>query len=166
MEAGITLTFVTFRPDHLARMRAQSAQMAEVTHPEALAQPFGRAWTALDGDEPIACAGVVEVWEGRAYAWALLSEHAPPHLLTLTRVIRSRLAALPYRRVEMAVDAGFDAGCRWARMLGFRLETPEPMRAYLPNGREAWLYARTQDDGIRTDHDGRSRGDTGPRGDL
>lgn len=116
--------------------------MAEIKHPEALAMPYGLSWTALDGDEPICCAGVVEVWEGRAYAWALLSEYAGPHLLTLTRVIRSRLASLRYRRVEMAVDAGFDAGCRWAKMLGFRLETPAPMRGYLPNGRSAWLYAR------------------------
>lgn len=160
------LVIVDFRPVHLARMRAQSAQMAEIKHPEALAMPYGHSWTALDGEEPIACAGLVEVWEGRAYAWALLSEYAGPHLFTLTRVIRSRLASLRYRRVEMAVDAGFAAGCRWAQMLGFRRETPEPMRGYLPNGHAAWLYARTQDDGIRSDHDGSSRGSASPRSDL
>jgi hypothetical protein len=43
----------------------------------------------------------------------------------------------------MAVDAGFGAGCRWAELLGFSLETPEPMKKYLPNGRDAYLYART-----------------------
>ena len=135
-----------FRPVHLARMRAQHAQRIELEHAEALTMPYGQSWTALDGEEPIACAGVVEVWEGRAYAWALLSEYAGPHMLTLTRVIRSRLASLPYRRVEMAVDAGFNAGCRWALMLGFRLETPEPMRAYLPNSRPAYLFARVAHD--------------------
>ena len=139
------LTVTDFQPGHLARMRAQSAQMAEV-NAESLSSPYGLAWSAFDGEEVISCAGVVEVWRGRAYAWALLSENAGPHLLTLTRVIRSRLASLPYRRVEMAVDAGFDAGCRWARMLGVRLETPEPMRAYLPNARPAYLFARVADD--------------------
>jgi hypothetical protein len=29
-------------------------------------------------------------------------------------------------------------------MLGFRLETPEPMRAYRPDGRACFLYARVK----------------------
>lgn len=144
-------------------MRAQLAQRDEFEHPEAMTMAFGHAWTALDGEEPIACAGVVEVWQGRAYAWALLSEHAGRHMLALTREIRSRLSRLPFRRVEMAVDAGFDAGARWALMLGFRLETPEPMRGYLPHGRSAFLFARVTEDGIRSDHDGRVCGDPGHR---
>ena len=127
-------------------MRAQSAQIPEVEHPDALTAAFGHAWTAMDGEEPMACAGVVEAWSGRAYAWALLSAHAGPHMLALTRVIRSRLSTLRYRRVEMAVDAGFEAGCRWARLLGFHLETPAPMRAYLPNSRPAYLFARVAHD--------------------
>ena len=90
----------------------------------------------------MACAGLVEVWEGRAYAWAILSDNAGPYMLPLTREIRSKLAAAPFRRIEMAVDADFDAGARWAEMLGFRCETPAPMAAYLPNGRAAYLYAR------------------------
>lgn len=156
---------VEFRPVHLARMRAQIAQRDELEHPEAMTGAFGYAWTALDDGEPMACAGVVEVWQGRAYAWALLSEHAGRHMLALTREIRFRLARLPFRRVEMAVDAGFDAGARWARMLGFRLETPEPMRGYLPHGHDAFLFARVTD-GIRSDDDGRVGCGSGHRVDL
>lgn len=126
---------------HLLRIQPQRAQLSEV-HAESLAAPAGMAWAALVDDEPIAAAGLVEVWPGRAYAWALLADAAGRHLLAITREIRSRLAAAGFRRVELAVDAGFAAGRRWAPLLGFHLETPEPMRAYLPNGRDAYLYAR------------------------
>lgn len=138
------MNIVRFEPAHVLEITAQPAQISEVTA-DALAVPYGQAWTALLDGRPICSAGVVEVWAGRAYAWALLASDAGPHLLALTREIRCHLARLPFRRVEMAVDAGFDAGARWARLLGFTLETPAPMRGYLPGGRDAWLYARISD---------------------
>jgi hypothetical protein len=49
---------------------------------------------------------------------------------------------LGFRRLEMAVDAEFTAGLRWARMLGFTCETPEPMKAYTPAGRACYQFAR------------------------
>lgn len=134
---------VPFDVSHIAAMTVQSAQrLTEFDHPEALVSPFGKAWTGLVNGEPKACAGLVEIWQGRAYAWALLAEDAGPHMRRITKTIRSHLDAAPYRRIEMAVDADFAAGQRWAQMLGFECETPVPMRAYLPNGRAAWLYAR------------------------
>jgi len=140
----MTITLVEFRAEHVRQLRAQPAQVREL-NADTLATPYGQAWTAMVADVPMACAGIVEVWTGRSYCWALLSADVGPHLLALTRAIRSRLAALPLRRVEMAVDAGFAPGCRWAEMLGFVRETPRPMRSYLPNGRDAWLYARVSD---------------------
>lgn len=131
-------------PGDLVGFKAQAAQSTDINL-AALESPFGEAWTALVDARPVACAGLVEVWEGRAYAWALLAEDAGPHMLAVTREIRSRIALAPFRRIEMAVAAGFTAGCRWAGMLGFICETPQPMRAYLPDGRDAWLYARVRD---------------------
>jgi hypothetical protein len=133
---------VAFTSSHLRHITPQAAQVSEVNSATTAAE-YGQAWTALIGGVPIACAGLVEIWQGRAYAWALLAEGAGRYLLPVTREIRSRLDASGFARVEMAVDAGFIAGCRWAELLGFKLETPEPMRKYLPNGRDAYLYART-----------------------
>ena len=42
----------------------------------------------------------------------------------------------------MAVDAAFPQAIRWACMLGFTCETPEPMRRYTPDGRDAYLFSR------------------------
>ena len=120
-------------------MTPQPGQAVEVDNYTKAAE-FGHAWTLMVDGVPVACAGLVSMWEGRAYAWALLAKDAP--MLTLTREIRSHLARAGFARVEMAVDAGFVAAQRWAEMLGFTLETPEPMRKFLPNGRSAYLYAR------------------------
>lgn len=136
------MNIVPLERDHLKAISVQPAQAAEYAHADALASPLGIGWAALVDGEPVACAGLVEVWEGRAYAWAILSDNAGPYMRALTREIRSRLDAAPFRRIEMAVDAEFEAGARWAEMLGFRCETPAPMAAYLPNGRAAYLYAR------------------------
>lgn len=157
------MNIIAFSAEHIGQLNVQAQQLHEV-NAEALSTPYGHAWTAIAG-VPIACAGVVELWAGRAYAWAILSQDAGPHLLRLTREIRSRLVELRFRRIEMAVDAGFVAGARWARLLGFVCETPNPMRGYLPGGRDAFLFARVSD-GICTCNDGGIDGGFRSRCDL
>lgn len=63
-------------------------------------------------------------------------------MLNLTRAAVRHMDAMALPRVEMYVEEGFDAGHRWARLLGFELETERPMRNYLPGRRSAYLYAR------------------------
>ena len=133
------MMIVPFDAWHLAAITPQEAQAHEYAA-DSLASPVGFAWTALDGKNPIACAGLVEIWQGRAYAWAMLSRDAGPHMRWLTREIRFRLSRAHFQRVEMAVDASFANGCRWAEMLGFSMEGLG--RKYLPNGHDAFIYAR------------------------
>jgi hypothetical protein len=134
---------VPFTPDHIEAMRVQDAQkLPSREQREAMAAPFGRAWTALVDGHPVACAGMVELWEGRAYAWGLIGEDAGPWMRRITRAIRSALGSAGYRRVEIAVDAQFGAGCRWAHLLGFELEALA--KAYMPNGRDAFIYSRVK----------------------
>lgn len=131
-----------FRPEHLRRIEVQEAQRRDF-----MLQPdptYGEAWTAFDGERGICSAGLLQLWPGRAYAWAVLSLHAGPYLLEITRIARFILAASTYERIEMYVDEDFEQGRRWAGMLGFRCETPEPMRKYLPSGASAYLYARVR----------------------
>lgn len=132
---------VPFEPEHILLMDVQEAQRPEADQAQGLAAPFGYAWTGMADGVPVACAGLVEVWEGRAYAWALLSRHAGRWMSAIVRGLRRGLKATPFRRIEMAVAAGFVAGQRLAVLLGFRLETPAPMRQYLPDGQDAYLYA-------------------------
>lgn len=131
-----------FMPGDLIGFDVQPQQAEDFSSHGGHGVPAGQSWTALYGARPVACGGLVEQWSGRAYAWSLLTREAGPHLLSLTREIRSLLDAAPFARIEMAVDADFKAGHRWAKLLGFECETPEPMQKFFPNGRAANLYAR------------------------
>lgn len=100
----------------------------------------GEAITVTLDGLPMVCAGLLEVWPGRAYAWALLDRDAGRVLLRATKEIRSRLDRSSFARVEMAAAVDFEQSARWARLLGFQCECRA--RKYLPDGRDAWIFVR------------------------
>lgn len=135
------------RPAHVTEIHLQPAQqlVQAVLSPEyaeqLVAQP-GVAWAALLDGQTLACAGMTEVGPQRAIAWALFSEAALRHFGPIHRATRQILAEVPWRRVEMAVDAQHVAAIRWAERLGFAREGL--MRAYTADGRDCFLYARVK----------------------
>lgn len=143
------MNITAFRPVHLARLRLQPAQAAlsaEFLKPgyTDMLRAGGPCFTALADDRVLACAGVAEVWTGRALAWALLAGDAGRHMIALHRAVAGFLAQAPYRRIEATVDAGFDAAHRWIEMLGFQRETPDGMQGFNPDGSAAFLYSRVK----------------------
>lgn len=133
------IELIPLQSHHMRLLRPQDAQAHEVT-PQQLNVPIGQSWTAIADGLPMCCGGLIPIWEGRAYAWALLDRDAGPHLMSLTRAIRSLLDQSGWRRIEMTVDASFAEGERWARLLGFRRECLAAK--FLPDGRDAWVYVR------------------------
>ena len=100
-----------------------------------------RSWTAIDENgAPIACGGLVEIWPGRYSAWAYLNEMSAPHMLAVTRYALECLKEVK-GRLELTVRCDFDEGHRWARMLGFHVETPV-MPFYGPEGEAHTMYIR------------------------
>lgn len=136
----MTVRLVEFQQHHRDALLVQDRQCHELK--DAPSRPIGQAWAALVGDHPICIGGLYEIWRGRAYAWALLGRDAGPHMVSLTRAIRFQLDAAPFARIEMVVEKDFRAAARWAVMLGYELETPTPLRCFLPSGRDAWIYSR------------------------
>lgn len=90
---------------------------------------------------PVACLGVTEYWPGRGEAWAIMPRTNGPFMLTVTRAVKRFLRLCPIRRLEAAVEWDFEAGHRWAKMLGFELEAPR-LKSYFIDGKDAALYAR------------------------
>lgn len=137
---------VPFEAEHALRLTLQYAQAmvdSEQIKP-AYAQALehaGGGWTAIDDGEVIACAGMVEQWQGRALAWAMLSgDIGPMRFMRVSRAVRKALGMAQYRRIEMQVDADHPQAIRWAQMLGFEVESK--MRAFLPDGRDAYMFVR------------------------
>lgn len=107
MEKGNT-EGTAFRPDETTLKLMESAE---------------NSWTLVWGADPVACGGTTEVWAGRHLAWMLISKSAAPHMLAITRHVKACLERVQ-GRVELTVRQDFQAGHRWATMLGFAVETP------------------------------------------
>jgi hypothetical protein len=141
---------IYFRPcyaNHIELIKAQEAQQCEVKYnPVVTADMIDQsvALSAWVNELCVAAGGVMPVWGGRAVAWALFSDRARPAMTAIVRQLRFTLDTYPAKRIEMTVRAEFAAGCRLARVLGFRCETPHGMASFYPDGSTAYLYARTQ----------------------
>lgn len=135
---------IRYEARHLRELTLQPAQTAlrglvSAEHAAAVEGPL--SFTALSGERPVCCAGVVEYWPGRGEAWAFLAADCRKEFRAVTAAVRRFLEVCPVRRVEAAVDVDFEPGHRWARLLGFTMEAPL-MRSYLPDGGDCALYAR------------------------
>lgn len=141
------MKIVRLIPDHILAVQLQPAQsyahaLVGPDNARDLAAAKGVAWSALDGQEVIACAGILEMHPERGMAWALLSDQALRQFKTIHRIVSQVIAASPWRRVEMTVDCRHSAAIAWAERLGFQREGQ--MRAYTPDGRDCFLYARVK----------------------
>ncbi len=100
-----------------------------------------RAFALWIGDTIIASFGYMEIWQGRRLIWAVMGVETSKHMRELTAIAKRMLKQYYYRRSEIYVDATFPQGFRWAKMLGFTLETPEPMKGFFPQGGDAYLFS-------------------------
>lgn len=138
------MRIVPLKQEHLERIDAQGAQeyVSSWITPEIKAELAGSmSFAAVDGDEVLGVGGVLEYWDGRAAAWAILSGNCGRQFVKIHRAVLAFLTLKKYRRLEATADVGFGPGHRWLEMLGFTLETPR-MRGYMPNGADAAMYVR------------------------
>lgn len=137
---------VPFKAEHLGKIALQSAQLSMSDHlmnPDYAKMLEGTyAYSLIEGDEVLCCAGLMQVWEGRSLGWALVSHKAGKHFMEIHRNVAAAIRMCPDRRVEIAVDSEFPEGKRWAKMLG--LEFEGTMRGYGIDGRSHDLYARVK----------------------
>lgn len=135
---------VDFEPDHLLQLRFQKDQQGfgaqTRSNAESVAQGWSQKTAFLTPDQPLACAGISELWPGRAMAWAALDYDAGPVLREITKACRVELDRCPYKRIEMYVRPGVVAAVKWAKMLGFELESR--MQYGAPDGTDLLVYVR------------------------
>lgn len=139
--------FTPFRPLHIRRLHDVQGEQAEdavfaIEMGEAAALAEHKAWTGWIGSDVVGCAGILPVWPGRSAVWALIGTRCGPHMRTITRFVREKLDQCEDRRIEATVLHGFKAGEQWAKLLGFKRETPDGMQSYDPAGRTMSLYSR------------------------
>lgn len=139
---------VPYKAEHLTGLMVQGAQQylrGYINLENAKAVEPYPAFTGIASDgRVLGCAGILPLWNGRAQSWAFLGGGLDHQFVAIHRAVRRFLDTCGVRRIECTVDAGFEEGRRWAGMLGFRLETPEPMAGYREDGGACFLYARVR----------------------
>lgn len=122
-------------------------QDRDIPHEDQMRQLMDRkreedVWTFTWNGRVIAIGGCGFPWGNRMTVWILLDESVRPHLLPLTRFLKTFIDGYHCPRVEMHVCSGFKNGLQWARLLGFENETPTPLRRFFPDGSDAYMFAR------------------------
>lgn len=139
------ITFERCHPAHLALIDPQPGQEADRAYLMTLGPWITIATSvALSGFAGGVClgsAGVLEVEPGKALVWALLSRHAGPHMLAITRKVRRVLATHPTREITATCDERVEARVRWMRALGFE-RTDEVNTLF--DGTAVTVYRRVQ----------------------
>lgn len=141
---------VSLKASHIVALRDVGAltYLSDLVTPESLSsiETLPQAFTMLDDGIPIACAGLIEIWKGRAEAWAFFDPRiGPSRFLAVHRSVLRFFDLAQYRRIEAVVDCGFEPGHRWVKMLGFKMEA-ERMTKYTVVGGDVVLYARIKGD--------------------
>lgn len=145
------ITVVKLTVEHLKEVLSEEANAplrALITDDKLAAIAAKRfAFAALSEEtgRVLCCAGLSEYWPERAEGWAILSGNCKREMIAVHRRIQKFLDRPPVRRIEAAVELGFRAGHRWARLLGFELEA-QRLKAFLPNGKDCALYARVREE--------------------
>lgn len=136
---------VHFKPNHAKVIQ----NLASTSHLRPWASDFHLAalaaqqhsYTVLDGNIPLACGGLIQHWQGRYEAWALMDLVDKKKFILVHRKVKDFFDSHPLPRVEAVVEKGFDAGHRWVKMLGFNLEI-DTMINYGIGGTPFSLYSR------------------------
>lgn len=141
---------IPFKVEHILALRGRLQPM-QTAHNEQCTPEFGaqmerlgNTWTGIVDGEVVACAGVIQLWSGRAHLWAYLSEDAGKHMRAITRAVLRKLDEMPFVRYEAEIAQQFPAAHRWVRMMGFRCETQAPMRKFFPDGSSGFLYSKVR----------------------
>ena len=102
------------------------------------------SFTAMCDDQPVCCAGFVEIWSGRGSVWSVFDRDVTHNIfLSIHRQVCQAIDAYQpkiFRRLELTVKDGFRQAHRWARSLGFEREGH--MRKYDHYGNNYTLYSR------------------------
>lgn len=105
----------------------------------------GPAFTLFDGDQPVACGGVVLAWKGVGEAWLIPHENPRPWGREIIYAARHFLRMICKReklhRLQACCVCNHGIDYRWFRAMGFKDE-PVLLKKYTPTGKDCLLYAR------------------------
>lgn len=138
---------VKFERAHLDQILEQETMaflrphMKEAHIQKMVESPYSYSW--IVNDRAVGCGGVIEFWDDRGEAWAVLESGLKTEFLSIHRAVSRFFEMCPLNRIEATVLHSFKEGHRWMKALGFEVEAPL-LKSYFPNGADATLYAKVR----------------------
>lgn len=142
------IEFVPYEPFHFKLIEVPPAivewheDAKRQGYAEAVKCPGSLAWTGIENERLVGCAGLVKKWEGNYSCWAVFAHQKTKAWPAIVRKVHREMEALKARRIEMTVVQGFDQGCRLAFMLGFEVEGL--LNNYGPDGKNHFMFAKVR----------------------
>ena len=142
------LKVVQFKREHYVNL--QRSQITEdfvpfisEDHIVALEQQEYTRTFLNEHDEVIACCGLIFYWPGRYEGWAMVRRDCKEYMVQLHRTIKDFLDEVDIKRIEATTKADCKVSRRWARLLGFKVESAK-LKAYFPDGADGIMYSRVK----------------------
>lgn len=109
---------------------------------EFLLEHSAKALTIIAGDKVLSVGGAIEIWNGRAEIYHLLSKDCGKWMTGIHRESVRFLneVNMIYPRLETGCEIEWPEAHRWLKMLGFERE--RRARKYMPSGRDLDIYVR------------------------
>lgn len=117
------------------------------------------AYTALDGNQVVACAGIAKLHPGVGEAWSLMCQDLVPgkpsrKWVAVRQAMRMGIESAfdtGYHRVQATISVHFPRADAWMRGLGLdnNGRAPHLLEQWGPDRSDHWLYAKTKE---REDH--------------
>lgn len=126
------LIWVPFEPKHLLSFDdADALQLIQSGGAELMKENFSRTAILKETGDVICCGGYHEfIFKTKFNAWAFLTTKAKDHVLEITKYVKRTLQESDAPRIECHTIAGFDKAFKFAKAVGFKCETPEPIENY------------------------------------
>lgn len=133
----------TINKDYLAALGLRDDWMEKAT----AFRMFGPCYSAFNGDDLVACAGVNILWPGVGEAWMVSTPNIFANKKFLHKSVKDILQRIINNhslfRVQATVLFGFEKGRIWVERLGFKREGV--MKKYDRDGNDYWLYAMVRE---------------------
>ena len=147
------ITVRPFHPDQVNYMKLREEQKDAMTratiHGAHLINQYSKFSIAVySGDTLLFVGGVCPLWKNVGEGWLLVSEVFPKFFKESPKVLLKGLKvcfkSMPFQRIQTPVLEGFDQGCRFVELFGFKKEGL--MKKYGPDGKSYYRYALVKED--------------------
>jgi RimJ/RimL family protein N-acetyltransferase len=126
----MSVNLIPYEPWHLMAMFDKNNELLTVDDVQFIAVVYknrGTAYTAMEGNKILGCAGIVRLWGNVGETWSYLSDDFRAKPFALHKICKQMLRQVKevsgYHRVQTTVRKDDKKAIKWAEKLGMTYES-------------------------------------------